>query len=177
MMDYEGSGMSVMEMSHRSTYYQKIIDEAEAGIRKLMAIPENYKVLFLQGGANLQFLMIPMNLAVTKKVDFIDSGEWSDRAIKEAKKYGCDCHIVASSQADNNTYYPKYKAEDIRKDADYFHVTSNNTIFGTKCMDVPKIGIPIVADMSSNIMSERFNVADYGLIYAGAQKNIGPART
>lgn len=175
MLDYDGSGMSVMEMSHRSTYYQKIIDDAEAGIRKLMNIPENYKVLFLQGGANLQFYMIPLNLCVAKKVDFIDSGEWSGRAIQEAKKYGVDCHIVASSQADNNTYYPKYKAEDIRKDADYFHVTTNNTIFGTKSMFIPKINIPIVADMSSNIMSEQFNVSDYGLIYAGAQKNIGPA--
>lgn len=175
MMDYEGSGMSVMEMSHRSAVYQKIIDEAEAGIRKLMEIPSNYKVLFLQGGANLQFAMIPMNLAVNKKVDFVDSGEWSSKAIKEAKKCGIDCNIVASSIADNNTYYPKYKAEDIRKDADYFHVTSNNTIYGTKNMALPKIDIPIVSDMSSNIMSERFNVADYGLIYAGAQKNIGPA--
>lgn len=175
MLDYEGSGMSVMEMSHRSSTYQKIIDDAEAGIRKLMEIPSNYKVLFLQGGANLQFLMIPMNLAVTKKADYVDSGEWSSKAIKEAKKYGVDVHVVASSTQDNNTYYPKYKAEDVRKDADYLHVTSNNTIYGTKCMKVPQVNIPIVADMSSNIMSERFNVADYGLIYAGAQKNIGPA--
>ncbi|HMM59741.1 MAG TPA: 3-phosphoserine/phosphohydroxythreonine transaminase [Candidatus Rifleibacterium sp.] len=175
MLDYKGCGMSVMELSHRSSTYQKIIDDAEAGLRKLMNIPANYKVLFLQGGASLQFLMIPMNLAKTKKADFVDSGEWSGKAIKEAQKYGVDVNIVASSKADNHRYFPKYDAAKVRKDADYLHITPNNTIFGTKNMVPPKVSIPIVADMSSNIMSEKCNVADYGLIYAGAQKNIGPA--
>ncbi|MGI6445676.1 MAG: 3-phosphoserine/phosphohydroxythreonine transaminase [Candidatus Ozemobacteraceae bacterium] len=175
MLDYEGCGMSVMELSHRSSIYQKIIDDAEAGIRKLMEIPSNYKVLFLQGGASLQFLMVPANLAKTKKADFVNSGQWSGKAIKEAKKYGVDVKVVADSNPGNNTYFPKYKAEDVRSDADYLHITSNNTIYGTKNMVLPKVNIPIVSDMSSNIMSEKINVSDYGVIYAGAQKNIGPA--
>ncbi|MDD3000900.1 MAG: 3-phosphoserine/phosphohydroxythreonine transaminase [Candidatus Riflebacteria bacterium] len=175
MLDYEGCGMSVMELSHRSSIYQKIIDDAEAGIRKLMDIPSNYKVLFLQGGASLQFLMLPANLAKTKKADYVNSGEWSGKAIKEAKKYGVDVKVVADSNPDNNTYFPKYKASDVRSDADYLHITSNNTIYGTKCMELPKVNIPIISDMSSNIMSEKINVSDYGVIYAGAQKNIGPA--
>ncbi|NLM18389.1 MAG: 3-phosphoserine/phosphohydroxythreonine transaminase [Candidatus Riflebacteria bacterium] len=175
MTDYKGTGMSVMEMSHRSSTYQAIIDKTEADLRKLMNIPDNYKVLFLQGGASLQFAMAPMNLAKNKKIDFVDSGNWSSTALKEAKKMGMDCHVVASSQADNNTYFPDFKAEDVRKDADYLHVTSNNTIYGTKRMNLPKLSIPVVSDMSSNILSEVFDVKDYGLIYAGAQKNIGPA--
>ena len=175
MLNYQGCGMSVMELSHRSSTYQKIIDDAEAGLRKLMEIPSNYKVLFLHGGASLQFLMAPMNLAHNKKVDFAHTGEWSKKAIVEAKKFGIDVNVVVSSEETTFSYFPQIDSTKIRKDADYFHITSNNTIFGTKCMDVPKIDIPVVADMSSNIMSERFNVKDYGMIYAGAQKNIGPA--
>jgi len=175
MLDYKGCGMSVMELSHRSSTYQKIIDEAEAGLRKLMNIPANYKVLFLQGGASLQFLMVPMNLAKTKKADYVDSGEWSGKAIKEAQKYGVDVNIVASSKADNHKYFPKYDVAKVRKDADYLHITPNNTIYGTKNMVVPQVGMPVIADMSSNIMSEKCDVTQYGMIYAGAQKNIGPA--
>jgi phosphoserine aminotransferase len=175
MLNYQECGMGVMELSHRSATYQKIIDDAEAGLRKLMNIPENYKVLFLQGGASLQFCMIPMNLAKNKKVDFVNSGSWSQKAIKEAKKMGIDINVVASSEDDNYSYFPQIPVEKVRKDADYLHITSNNTIYGTKCMTPPKVDIPIVADMSSNIMSEEFDVKDYALIYAGAQKNIGPA--
>lgn len=175
MLNFNNSGMSVMELSHRSSWYQEIIDGAEAGLRKLMNIPANYKVLFLQGGASTQFLMIPMNLAKNKKADYINTGAWSKKAIAEAKKYGVDVNVVASSEDKTFSYVPEYKVEDIRKDADYFHVTSNNTIYGTKVMEVPEIDLPIIADMSSNIMSEKINVEDYAMIYAGAQKNIGPA--
>lgn len=175
MLDYKGCGMSVMELSHRSSTYQKIIDDAEAGLRKLMNIPQNYKVLFLQGGASLQFLMIPMNLGKTKKADYVNSGEWSGKAIKEAKKFGMDVNVVASSEESVFSYYPKLDTEKVRKDADYLHITPNNTIYGTKNMVVPNVSIPVVADMSSNIMSEKCDVTQYGMIYAGAQKNIGPA--
>jgi phosphoserine aminotransferase len=140
-----------------------------------MDIPENYKVLFLQGGASLQFLMVPMNLGINKKADFVNTGEWSTKAIKEAKKFGMDVNVVATSEETTFNTFPEIDAGKIRKDADYFHITSNNTIYGTKCMNVPKLDIPVVADMSSNIMSEKFDVRDYGIIYAGAQKNIGPA--
>ncbi len=175
MLNYQGCGMSVMELSHRSSTYQKIIDSAEAGLRKLMDIPANYKVLFLQGGASLQFAMIPMNFGVNKKADYINTGEWSGKAIKEAKKLGMDVNVVASSESSTFSFFPEVDVNKVRKDADYLHITPNNTIFGTKCMEAPKVSIPLVADMSSNIMSERFNVKDYAMIYAGAQKNIGPA--
>ncbi len=175
MVNYDGTGMGVMELSHRSATYQAIIDGAEASLRKLMDIPSNYKVLFLQGGARMQFAMVPMNLGKTKKADYVDSGSWSDKAIKEAKKLGIDVKILASSQEDKNSYYPKFEDSAIRTDADYLHITPNNTIYGTRSSKLPKTNIPIVADKSSNIMSEKINVADYGLIYAGAQKNIGPA--
>lgn len=175
MLNYQGCGMGVMELSHRSAVFQSIIDGAEAGLRKLMNIPENYKVLFLQGGASTQFLMIPMNLAVTKKADYINTGAWSKKAIAEAKKYGVDVNVVAASDDKNFSYIPEIDVSRIRKDADYLHITSNNTIYGTKLMDLPKTNVPIIADMSSNIMSEKINVEDYAMIYAGAQKNIGPA--
>lgn len=175
MLNYQGCGMGVMELSHRSATYQSIIDGAEAGIRKLMDIPENYKVLFLQGGASLQFLMAPMNFCKNKKADYINSGSWSKKAIAEAKKFGMDVNVVACSEESTFNHFPEVDASKIRKDADYLHITTNNTIYGTKCMDLPKVDIPIVADMSSNIMSEKFDVRDYAMIYAGAQKNIGPA--
>jgi phosphoserine aminotransferase len=175
MLNYEGCGMGVMELSHRSAIYQSIIDSAEEGIRKLMDIPENYKVLFLQGGASTQFIMIPMNLAKNKKVDFVNTGNWSKTAIAEAEKYGIDVNVIASSADSTFSFFPEIDETKIRKDADYLHITTNNTIYGTKITDLPKTDVPIVADMSSNIMSEKINVSDYGLIYAGAQKNIGPA--
>jgi len=175
MLNYQGCGMSVMELSHRSSTYQKIIDDAEAGLRKLMDIPANYKVLFLQGGASMQFAMIPMNFGINKKADYINSGEWSGKAIKEAKKLGMDVNVVASSDASTFSFFPEVDVSKVRKDADYLHITSNNTIYGTKCMEAPKVSIPLIADMSSNIMSEKFDVKDYAMIYAGAQKNIGPA--
>ena len=175
MTDYQGSGMSVMEMSHRSKVYGSIIDGAEAGLRKLMNIPENYKVLFLQGGASAQFAMIPLNLMKGDgTANYVNTGAWSKKAIAEAKRYG-NVNVVASSEDATFNYIPELKNEDIADDAAYFHITSNNTIYGTKFNELPKVDMPIVADMSSCILSEEINVADYGMIYAGAQKNIGPA--
>ncbi len=175
LVNFGEAGMSVMEMSHRSADYQVIIDEAEANCRKLMGIPDNYKVLFLQGGASLQFAMIPMNLMVkNKKADFIDTGAWSSKAIKEAKLFG-EVNVLASSKDENYSYIPDFEKLDFSKDADYLHIVSNNTIYGTEYSELPKVDVPIVADMSSNIMSKEINVSDYGLIFAGAQKNIGPA--
>ncbi len=176
MLNYEGSGMSVMEMSHRSPVYKSIIDEAEASLRQLMSIPDNYKVLFLQGGASTQFAMIPLNLMTgSGKADYINTGAWSKKAIAEAKKTG-EVNVLASSEDTTFTYIPKLRQSTFTKDADYFFITSNNTIYGTKFKELPDTGdVPIVADMSSNILSEEINVADYGVIFAGAQKNMGPA--
>ncbi|MBN1971779.1 MAG: 3-phosphoserine/phosphohydroxythreonine transaminase [Candidatus Delongbacteria bacterium] len=175
MINYKDCGMSVMELSHRGSIYQDIIDRAEASLRKLMNIPENYKVLFLQGGASMQFLMIPMNFAVNKKADYINTGAWSKKAIEEAKKYGVDVHVAASSKESNYKYFPKLDSSMFRADADYIHITSNNTIYGTKCMTLPEVNVPVIADMSSNILSEEFDITKYAMVYAGAQKNIGPA--
>ena len=176
MLDYEGSGMSVMEMSHRSKTYQGIIDGAEATLREIMGIPENYKVLFLQGGASSQFAMIPLNLMnKNKKADYVNTGAWSKKAIAEAKRYG-EVNVVADSSDKTFSYFPKLDPTTFSKDADYFHITNNNTIYGTKIPQLPETGdIPIIADMSSNILSEELDVTKYGLIYAGAQKNIGMA--
>lgn len=173
---YEDAGMSVMEMSHRSKAYMKIIEEAEAKLRSLMQIPENYKVLFLQGGASLQFAMIPMNLMVgSKKADFIDSGVWSSKAIKEAKKFG-SVNVIASSKSDTYSHIPAYSNDAFDKEADYIYICQNNTIYGTKFNTLPETGnIPLVADLSSCIMSEEIDVTKYGIIFAGAQKNLGPA--
>ncbi len=175
MMNFGSSGMSVMEMSHRSVAFKDIIDETKENCKKLLNIPDNYKVLFLQGGASLQFAMIPMNLMVkNKKVDFIDTGAWTTKAMKEAKLFG-EVNVVASSKDKTFSYIPDFKNAQFSKDADYLHIVSNNTIYGTEYTDIPQVDIPIVADMSSNIMSKPINVADYGVIFAGAQKNIGPA--
>ena len=174
MTNFEGSGMSVMEMSHRSSVYQGIIDEAESNLRKLMNIPDNYKVLFLQGGATQQFAAVPLNLMnKNKKADYIVSGQFSKKAAEEAAKYG-EVNIIASSKDRNFAYIPK--VTEFSKDADYVHICYNNTIFGT-CFDyVPETGdIPLVADMSSGILSRPIDVSKYGLIYAGAQKNMGPS--
>lgn len=175
MLNYHDSGMGVMELSHRSKWYQEIIDSAEAGLRKLMNIPDNYKVLFLQGGASLQFAMVPMNLMKNKKADFVNTGVWSKKAIAEAKKFG-QVKLVGDSSDKTFSYVPELDPATFTPDADYFHVTSNNTIYGTKLMDLPDTnGVPVVADMSSNILSEEFDMTKYALIYGGAQKNIGPA--
>ena len=176
LLNYEGSGMSVMEMSHRSSVYQGIIDEAEASLRQLMNIPDNYKVLFLQGGASTQFAMVPLNLMVgSKKADFVNTGAWSKKAIAEAKKFG-EVNVIATSEDTTFNYIPKLDPATFTPDADYFYITSNNTIYGTVYKNLPDTkGVPIVADMSSNILSEEINVADYGIIFAGAQKNMGPA--
>ncbi len=174
MLDYKGTGMSVMEMSHRSKAYISIIESVEARLRKLMSIPHNYKVLFLQGGAYMQFGMVPMNLMTTnKKADYVNTGGFSKKAITEAKLFGT-VNVAASSEDDKFTYIPKDIA--FSPDADYVHITSNNTIEGTRYVEFPKTGsVPLVADMSSNILSEEIDVTKFGLIYAGSQKNLGPA--
>ena len=176
LLNYNGSGQSVMEMSHRSKDFQKIIDDAEANLRDLMNIPENYKVLFLQGGGTLQFSMVPLNLLRnSKKADYVVTGTWAKKAYKEATKFG-DIKVVASSEADTFTWVPKITKEDIRPDADYVYITTNNTIYGTKYNYIPETGdIPLVADMSSNILSEELDVSKFGIIWAGAQKNVAPA--
>ena len=176
LLNYKGSGQSVMEMSHRSKEYQRIIDEAEADLRELMNIPENYKVLFLQGGGTLQFSMVPLNLLRnSKKADYVVTGTWAKKAYKEATKFG-DIKVIASSEADTFTWVPKITKDDIRPDADYVYITTNNTIYGTKFNYIPETGdIPLVADMSSNILSEELDVTKFGLIWAGAQKNVAPA--
>ena len=176
LLNYQGSGQSVMEMSHRSTYFKKIIEDAEADLRELLNIPDNYKVLFLQGGGTLQFSMVPINLLRnSKKADYVITGTWAKKAYKEACKFG-DIKVVASSEEDNFTWVPKIEKEQIRNDADYVYITTNNTIYGTKYNYVPDTGdIPLVADMSSNILSEPVDVTKFGLIWAGAQKNVGPA--
>jgi len=177
LLDYQGCGMSVMEMSHRSAEFQSIIDNAEANLRKLMHIPDEYEVLFLQGGASSQFAMVPLNLfAKSKKADYVHTGEWSKKAIAEAKRYG-QVRVVASSEDKIFSYIPELKADMFDPEADYVHITTNNTIYGTKFPQLPPISdnVPLVADMSSNILSEPYDVTKFGIIYAGAQKNIGPA--
>ena len=176
LLNYDGSGQSVMEMSHRSKEYQKIIDEAEANLRELMRIPDNYKVLFVQGGGTLQFAMVPMNLLRnSKKADYMITGTWAKKAYKEAGKFG-DIRVIASSEEDKFTWVPKITEADIRPDADYAYIVTNNTIYGTRFNYIPETGeIPLVADMSSNILSEEIDVSKFGLIWAGAQKNVAPA--
>jgi phosphoserine aminotransferase len=176
MLDYRGCGMSVMEMSHRSKVYQQIIDEAEADLRKLVGIPENYKVLFLQGGATLQFGMIPMNLmTINKKADFINTGVWTKKASQDAKLFG-EVRVIASSEDKKFSYIPSMKNLPINEDADYVYMCDNNTIYGTKFKEYPDTGkIPLICDMSSCFLSEPIDVRKFGMIYAGAQKNVGPA--
>ena len=176
MLDYRGCGMSVMEMSHRSKVFQQIIDEAEADLRQLVGIPDNYRVLFLQGGATLQFGMIPMNLmTVNKKADFIHSGVWTKKAMQDAKLFG-EVNIVASSEEDGFRHVPDVRGLKFSKDVDYVYMCDNNTIYGTKFHEYPDTGdIPLICDMSSCFLSEPIDVKKFGLIYAGAQKNVGPA--
>lgn len=177
MLDYNGSGMSVMEMSHRSPVYEAIINEAEASLRKLMNIPDNYKVLFMQGGASTQFAAVPLNLiSRTGKADYVISGQFSNKAFKEAQKLGFDVKAIASSKDTNFDRIPVITRDMISPDASYVHVCFNNTIYGTKYSYIPDTGdIPLVADMSSCIISEPVDVSKFGVIYAGAQKNMAPA--
>lgn len=175
MLDYNGSGQSVMEMSHRSPVYDAIIKETEANFRTLMNIPDNYKVLFLQGGASTQFAAVPLNLMKTGKADYVVSGQFSGKAFKEAKKYG-DVKCIATSEDKTFSYIPEITPDMVREDADYVHICYNNTIFGTKYPEVPNVGDKVlVADMSSCITSEPVDVSKFGVIYAGAQKNMAPA--
>ena len=175
MMNYRGSGMSVMEMSHRSKMFQQIAEEAEADLRELMGIPDNYKVLFIQGGATLQFSMIPMNLMRNGKAVYIETGAWSKKAIAEAKKVG-EVIIAASSADKNYTYIPDCSDLDIPEDTDYIYICENETIHGVTWPKLPNTkGHILVADQSSMFLSRPCNVADYGVIYGGVQKNVGPA--
>jgi phosphoserine aminotransferase len=176
LLDWHGSGMSVMEMSHRGKEFMSIAADAEADLRELLAIPSNYKVLFLQGGGSAQFGMIPMNLLRGKKTaDYVNTGEWSKKAISEAKKY-CSVNVIASSEDKNFSYAPNSSNWKLNADAAYVHICTNETIGGVEIFETPNSGnVPLVADMSSHILSRPIDVSKYALIYAGAQKNIGPA--
>ena len=175
MLDYKGSGMSVMEMSHRSKVYEDIIEEAERDIRDLLNIPDNYKVLFLQGGGQTQFAMVPMNLMKNRKADYIITGQWAKKAFQEAKMYG-DVVAVASSEDKTFSYIPDCSDLPIREDADYVYICENNTIYGTKFKTLPNTkGKDLVADVSSCFLSEPMDVNKYALIWGGVQKNVGPA--
>ena len=175
MLDYRGSGMSVMEMSHRSKPFGEIIGNAEADLRELVGIPENYRVLFLQGGASQQFAAVPMNLMKNRVADYIITGAWAKKAFKEAKIYG-DARAIASSEDETFSYIPDCSDLDVSADADYVYICENNTIYGTKFHTLPKTkGKDLVADVSSCFLSEPVNITKYGVMYGGAQKNIGPA--
>lgn len=176
MLEFGTTGQSVMEMSHRSKEYQAIFDETVANLREVMNIPENYEVLMLQGGASSQFAMVPLNLMnKSHKADFVITGQWANKAYKEAARYG-EANIVASSKDKTFTYIPKLNPETFTKDADYFHICMNNTIYGTKWHTLPETGnVPLVADISSCILSEPIDVSKFGILYAGAQKNVAPA--
>ena len=175
MLDYHGSGQSVMEMSHRSKWFEEIIQNTEASLRRLMQIPDNYKIGFFQGGATQQFAMVPLNFMTTGKADYIVTGNFSNLAAKEAAKFG-EAKVVASSKDKNFTYIPDVSAIPYDSDASYIHICQNNTIFGTQYVEVPQVeGIPLVADMSSMILSRPVDVTKYGCIYFGVQKNVAPA--
>ncbi len=175
MLDYRGCGMSVMEMSHRSSTFQGIIDQAEADLRDLMGIPDNYKVLFLQGGGSTQFAMVPMNLMHTGHADYVVSGSWSKKAYQEAKRFG-DARVIGDSSDENFSYVPSVAELAVNPDADYVYICQNETIYGTTYHALPETGhVPLVSDVSSCFLSEPIDVAKYGLIYGGAQKNVGPA--
>ena len=175
MLSYRGSGMSVMEMSHRSKIFIEIAENTEAVLREIMQIPKNYKVLFLQGGASLQFAMVPLNLSVNKKADYVNTGQWAKKAIQEGRRF-TEVNVVGTSEETQFDRIPELDKAKFTPDADYFHFTSNNTVFGTRFTEIPDVGnVPLVCDMSSNILSEVYDVKQFGLIYAGAQKNMGPA--
>lgn len=173
VLNFNGTGLSILEISHRTKEFEAVVAETEALIRGLLVVPEGYSILLLQGGARQQFAMAPMNLIpLNGKSAYLDSGSWASQAIKEAHFFG-EVDVVASSKDKNYSYVPKEYA--VSEDAAYFHYTSNNTIFGTELFDVPNVSVPVVCDMSSDIMSRKIDVSKFGLIYAGAQKNIGPA--
>jgi len=173
VIDLNGIGLSLLEISHRSKEFEAVLDEAVSLVKELFSVPEGYSVLFLQGGASTQFALAPYNLLPsTGKAAYLETGVWANKALKEAKYFG-EVEIVATSKESNFTYIPKDYT--IPADAAYFHITSNNTIYGTQLQEFPKSPIPVVCDMSSDIFSRKVNVADFGLIYAGAQKNMGPA--
>lgn len=175
MLDYQGTGMSVMEMSHRSAAFKSIIETAEADLRELMNIPDNYHVLFLQGGATQQFAAIPMNLMLSGKADYIVSGSWSKKAYKEAQIFG-EARLVASSEDGNFSYIPNVDELEFDPEADYVYICENETIYGTHYHKLPDTGdVPLVSDVSSCFLSEPIDVSKYGLVYGGVQKNIGPA--
>ncbi|PGZ98608.1 3-phosphoserine/phosphohydroxythreonine aminotransferase [Bacillus pseudomycoides] len=176
LLNYHETGMSVMEMSHRSTAFQDIIDETKQLLCELMNIPKNYEVLFIQGGASLQFSMIPLNLMHRyKHAAYVHTGSWSKKAIQEVEKIGT-VSVIASSENDKFTSIPEIDSTLFSREIDYMHITTNNTIEGTRYVNIPETGeIPLVADMSSNILSEEYDITKFGLIYAGAQKNLGPA--
>ena len=175
MVEYGSSGQSVMEMSHRSREYGEIIAHCEALLREVMAIPDNYKVLFLQGGASLQFSMVPLNLMTTGKADYVLTGQWAKKAIEEARKVG-QVNVVASSQDKTYSYIPNIPREACDPQSDYFYICYNNTIYGTAFQEVPDTGsVPLVADVSSCFLSEPMDVSRFGMLFAGAQKNFGPA--
>ena len=175
MLDYQGCGMSVMEMSHRSAEFQSIIDNAEANLRTLLSIPDNYKILFMQGGASTQFSAIPLNLLKRGKADYIVSGSWSKKAYKEATKYG-DISCIGSSEDKTFNYIPDIDTLDYNKDADYLYICQNETIYGTCYQRLPHVeNVPLVADVSSCFLSEPCDITEYGVMYGGVQKNVGPA--
>jgi phosphoserine aminotransferase len=173
VLEFNPTGLSILEISHRTPEFEAVVDETTRLVKELLNVPEGYSVLFLQGGASLQFAMVPMNLlGENQTAAYLDSGVWANKAIKEAKMIG-NVNVVASSKDKNYTFIPKdFK---IPEDSAYFHYTSNNTIYGTELMEAPETSVPLVCDMSSDIFSRKINVADYALIYAGAQKNMGPA--
>lgn len=173
VLNFNDTGLSILEISHRAPEFEAVMDESVKLVKELLNVPDGYSILFLQGGASTQFSMVPMNLMPEGgSAAYLDSGAWASKAAKEAKLFG-DVKIVASSKDANYTYIPK--VYDIPEDVDYFHFTSNNTIFGTELFEFPKTSVPIACDMSSDIFSRVINVADFGVIYAGAQKNMGPA--
>ncbi len=173
MLDYADTGMSITEMSHRSKAFEAVNNEIEASLRELLNVPDNYYILFVQGGASQQFAAVPLNLlGKNNKADYVLTGNFSTKSYEEASRFG-DIHVAASSKDENFTYIPRKL--DIRPDAEYLHICTNNTIFGTRYNFVPKTDVPIVADMSSEILSREINVSDYAVIYAGAQKNVAPA--
>jgi len=176
LMNWHGCGMSVMEMSHRGKEFTSILEAAEADLRDLMAIPANYKVLFLQGGATLQFAQVPLNLMAGRSADYLVTGDWSQKALKEAKRYG-NARLVASTEAEGFTRFPAVSEMDLDPNAAYLHICTNETIRGVETFDEAALptDVPVVADMSSHILSRPMDVSRYGLIYAGAQKNVGPA--
>ncbi len=179
MVDYRGSGMSVMEMSHRSKEYMEIIANAQSLLRELMGIPDNYKVLFLQGGATMQFAMAPMNLITdpkTQSADYAITGSFAKKAFKEAKKVVDQVNIAASSEGDNFTRIPRQEELQLSPQASFVHITTNNTIYGSEYPYIPETGnVPLVADASSNVLSKAMDISRFGILYAGAQKNLGPS--